>query len=61
MKETKPYWYHNTVYSMESYFVCLDFPNLVKTHALRGDGFIVTAVCALRRDGFRVTANSKLH
>ena len=29
MKETKPYWYHNTAYSMEPYFVYLDFPNLV--------------------------------
>ena len=30
MKETKPYWYHNTAYSMEPYFVRLDFPNLLK-------------------------------
>ena len=29
MKETKPYWYHNTAYSMEQYFVSLDFPNLL--------------------------------
>ena len=29
MKETKLYWYHNTAYSMEAYFVCLDFPNLI--------------------------------
>ena len=28
MKETKPYWYHNTAYSLEPYFVSLDFPNL---------------------------------
>ena len=28
MKVTKPYWYHNTAYSMERYFVCLHFPNL---------------------------------
>ena len=28
MKETKPYWYHKTAYSMEPYFVCIDFPNL---------------------------------
>ena len=30
MKETKPYWYHNTAYSMEQYFVRLNFPNLLK-------------------------------
>ena len=30
MKETKPYWYHNTAYLMEQHFVCLDFPNLIK-------------------------------
>ena len=29
MKETKSFWYHNTAYSMEPYFVCLDFPNLL--------------------------------
>ena len=30
MKETKPYWYHNTAYSIKPCFVCLDFPNLYK-------------------------------
>ena len=30
MKETIPYWYYNTAYSMEPYFVCIDFPNQVK-------------------------------
>ena len=29
MKETKPYWYHNTAYSMEPYFVYLHFHNLL--------------------------------
>ena len=29
MKETKPYWYHNTAFSMEPYFACLHFPNLL--------------------------------
>ena len=29
MKKTKPYWHHNTAYSMEPYFVYLDFPNLI--------------------------------
>ena len=29
MKETKPYWYHGMAYSLEPYFVCLDFPNLI--------------------------------
>ena len=28
MKKTKPYWYHDTAYSTEPYFVCLDFSNL---------------------------------
>ena len=31
MKETKPYWYHNMAYSIEPYFVSLDFPNLFNT------------------------------
>ena len=26
-KGSKPYWYHNTAYSMERYFVCLHLPN----------------------------------
>ena len=26
------YWYHNTAFSMEPYFVCLDFPNLLRVH-----------------------------
>ena len=30
-KGTKPYWYHNTAYSMEPYFVSLHFPNLIST------------------------------
>ena len=29
MKETKPYWYHNTAYSIASYLVYHDFPNLL--------------------------------
>ena len=29
MKGTRPYWYHNMAYSMEPYFVCLHFPNLI--------------------------------
>ena len=29
-QETKPYWYHNTAYSIEPYFVCLDFRNLIR-------------------------------
>ena len=29
MKETRPYWYHNIAYSMETYFVSLHFPNLL--------------------------------
>ena len=29
MKETKPYWYHDMAYSMEPFFVSLDFPNLL--------------------------------
>ena len=28
MEEAKPYWYHNTAYLMEPYFVCLHFLNL---------------------------------
>ena len=28
MKETKPYWYHNTAHSMEPYFVYLGFSKL---------------------------------
>ena len=34
MKETKPVsnWYHNTANSMEPYFVCLHYPNLVTLH-----------------------------
>ena len=30
MKETKPYLHRNTAYSIEPYFVCLHFPNLVR-------------------------------
>ena len=30
MKETKLYWYHNSAYSMEPYFICLYFPNLIR-------------------------------
>ena len=26
MRETKPYWYHNTAYLMEPYLVFLHFP-----------------------------------
>ena len=29
MKETKLYWFSNTAYSVESYFDCAHFPNLV--------------------------------
>ena len=29
MKEAKPYWFHNMAYSMEPYFVYIDFPNLI--------------------------------
>ena len=35
MKETKPYWYHNTAYLMEPYFVYLDFPNLITLQLLQ--------------------------
>ena len=31
MKVTKPYWYPNIAYLREPYFVCLHFPNLIKT------------------------------
>ena len=30
MKKTKPYWYYDTAYSIEPYFVCINFPNLLK-------------------------------
>ena len=30
MKETKPYWYHNTAYSRAPYFICCHFPNLFR-------------------------------
>ena len=28
MKVTKPFWLNDVSYSMEPYFVCLDFPSL---------------------------------
>ena len=37
MKETKPYWYADMAYSMEPYFVCLHFPNLLKAHTHLAD------------------------
>ena len=29
MKETKPYWYPDTAYSIAAYFICLHFPDLM--------------------------------
>ena len=39
MKGTKPSWYHNTAYTMEPYFVCLHFPNLLTSY------FLITSSC----------------
>ena len=32
MKETKPYWYPDTGYSMTPFFICIHFPNLIHTN-----------------------------
>ena len=35
MKETKAYWYHNTAYSVERYFVYFHFPNLISSMGMQ--------------------------
>ena len=41
MKETKLYWYHNTAYSMDPYFVCLHFPNVVESPGAQNGHLVV--------------------